>query len=329
MAWIYGGWYSDTILGTGSDDIIIDFYGHNRLEGRGGDDILISGCGNDTLIGDSDKNYVVNGSFEDLSGLSATNFGYVGPIPGWTNTGDGNPEIVRDGWVGMPAADGEYWIDTGTLGARVIDISQNIEGLQAGETYELSFQAGQWQEPSAEPDETMNVYWNGELIATIRPDVIDAYELYQFEIVAGSGDGTNTLRFEGVTDGSSDAQGVVIDDVQIVEAGDDILAGGRGADKMYGGAGDDILYGGRGNDLNSGGSGNDTFLFSFWDGTDVITDFEFGADRIKFLSCGYADFGDLGFSQSGSDTVIDFFSTTIIVENTAPADFSAGDFIFT
>jgi hypothetical protein len=96
--------------------------------------------------------------------------------------------------------------------------------------------------PSPAPDETLNVYWNGELLDNVRPETIDAYETFEFDIVAGSGDGTNTLRFEGVTDGTRDFQGVVIDDVRITavaaeeDGGQDVISGGRGDDEIFGGA---------------------------------------------------------------------------------------------
>lgn len=165
----------------------------------------------------SSGNLLVNGSFEDVSGLKETEFGFTGQLPGWTSAEPHVPELVRDGTVGMPAADGAYWVDTGEKAANVIDLSQKVEGLSPGAMLRLVFQAGQWRKPSAEPDETLNVYWGGERIAVVRPETVGGYELFEFEVVAGAGDGTDTLRFEGVSDGSSDGQGVVLDGVGLFE----------------------------------------------------------------------------------------------------------------
>ncbi len=68
--------------------------------------------------------------------------------------------------------------------------------------------------------------------------------------------------------------------------GNDSLRGGQGNDSLSGGLGADRLSGDLGLDTLSGGSGADIFLFSpgsslFTDaGTDVITDFQNGSDRI-------------------------------------------------
>lgn len=67
----------------------------------------------------------------------------------------------------MPASDGDYWIDTGVQGNNVLDIAQSVAGVEDGAVYEPTFDAGQWQAPSAAPDDTLNVCWNGELIAKL------------------------------------------------------------------------------------------------------------------------------------------------------------------
>ena len=62
--------------------------------------------------------------------------------------------------------------------------------------------------------------------------------------------------------------------------GDDVLAGGPGNDRLYGGRGADRLAGGPGDDRLAGGQGADTFVFGPGDGTDTVTDFTGGTDRI-------------------------------------------------
>jgi len=363
---MFGLWGDDDMKGGAGNDLMFGGSGNDTMDGGEGCDIVVGGCGedlaygglgndyvlgqwgDDVLYGDtgtqtgtgSGVNYVTNGSFEDTTGLSPREFGFVGDIPGWTNAGDGNPEVVQDGWVGMPASDGDYWVDTGTLFNRVIDISQQISGLTNGDTYLLTFDAGQWQEPSPAPDETMNVYWNGELLANVRPETIDGYEQFSFEVTSGSGDGTDTLRFEGVPGDQGDAQGVVIDNIVITdiieEGGDDILKGGSGNDMLYGEAGDDILKGGSGDDINTGGSGADIFVFGKYSGTDIITDFEIGVDTIALYANSHwyhhchesLGFDDLTFTQSGTSTEVDFGNTTIIVEDTVVADLTEDNFWF-
>lgn len=61
--------------------------------------------------------------------------------------------------------------------------------------------------------------------------------------------------------------------------GSDTLDGGQGADELFGGRGIDRLDGGRGKDEMTGGGGADTFIFNTR-GTDTITDFQVGRDKI-------------------------------------------------
>ncbi|WP_420393470.1 calcium-binding protein [Acuticoccus sp.] len=334
LFWAFG---NRNIIGTNSNDSLFGLFGNDTITGGGGDDRIFGGFGNDILYGDgaveaTGPNLVTNGSFELTTGMKSADFGFEGKIPGWINSARGDAEVVRAGIVGMPADDGGYWLDTGAEGAQIVDISQAVAGVLSGETYLLSFAAGQWQAPSAAPDETLNVYWNGDLIATVRPETIDAYEQFEFEVTGGSGDGTNTLRFQGVTDGSSDHQGVVIDDVSLVHlpdgGGDDILVGGFGNDQLIGGRGDDILSGGFGDDVLTGGTGNDTFAFGYFGGCDTITDFVSGQDVIEFDLLWCADISALTIRQRGDDAQIKGFGTTIIVQNTVAADLAADDFFF-
>jgi hypothetical protein len=63
--------------------------------------------------------------------------------------------------------------------------------------------------------------------------------------------------------------------------GDDGLWGDNGDDALWGGAGRDWLWGGRGADRLTGGPGDDTFVVrSRSDGTDTVTDWGEGRDRI-------------------------------------------------
>ena len=64
--------------------------------------------------------------------------------------------------------------------------------------------------------------------------------------------------------------------------GDDTLTGGAGNDDLNGSFDDDTLDGGEGNDTLTGGNGNDLFRFEPFDGSDTITDFGTGDDRLVF-----------------------------------------------
>jgi hemolysin type calcium-binding protein len=86
-------------------------------------------------------------------------------------------------------------------------------------------------------------------------------------------------------------------------AGNDTLDGGAGADRLVGGAGSDRL---------TGGAGADVFVFDSKVGTDNITDFVSGTDKLAFSQAGIR-IGD-------GDTVIDGFATVA-----GPGGFAASD----
>jgi len=86
--------------------------------------------------------------------------------------------------------------------------------------------------------------------------------------------------------------------------GDDKLFGADGKDTLIGGTGNDTLFGGAGKDQLTGDDGSDVFGFLKGEkGTDVITDFEAGVDKID-LSDFNTEFGKLKFKDTGGDVVV-------------------------
>ncbi len=96
-------------------------------------------------------------------------------------------------------------------------------------------------------------------------------------------------------------------------AGNDVINGGDGEDTMLGGqdndmltgeSGNDVLSGDRGFDTLTGGGGADQFLLaaSAQQGSDIITDFQDGVDKIR-LPDGVS-FANLQVQASGTSTLI-------------------------
>ena len=102
------------------------------------------------------------------------------------------------------------------------------------------------------------------------------------DLLIGS-DAANKIQGRG---GDDEIRGRDGNDHLFGEAGDDTLIGGKGGDRLSGGEGDDRL---------TGNSGRDQFLFNAAEneGTDTITDFQDGRDRIRIEG---AEFGDLRLS---------------------------------
>jgi Ca2+-binding RTX toxin-like protein len=112
------------------------------------------------------------------------------------------------------------------------------------------------------------------------------------------------------------------------------LTGSTGADVLLGTGGKDRLDGGAGNDRYSGGTGADVFVFSGAFGSDMVTDYQDGRDKLD-LDAGLT-FASLSLTTLDADTdgVLDdvLISTTtgqtIKLLNTQVGDLSATDFLF-
>uniref|UniRef100_UPI003F6BC395 cadherin-like domain-containing protein n=1 Tax=Roseicyclus sp. TaxID=1914329 RepID=UPI003F6BC395 len=277
-------------IGAG-DDVIDAGAGEDLVFGGGGDDVIIGGADNDTLFGDfgselspgaPDLNLIENGSFEDVSGLTSTFYGFVGTggIPGWT-TSDPNDEvdIHNDSRDGQVATDGANWLDLEASPGN-IRIGQDVQGLVAGEAYELTFDVSDSPNLTATdgPNENVvDVFFGGVLIATIDPSNIGEsdFQTITLNLVAGSGNGSDRLEFQGR--GAEDNLGVAVDNVSLVpttdagiaavldarDGGDDLIDGGTGNDVIAGEGGDDTLDGGTGNDLIFGDSSNTSDVGTF------------------------------------------------------------------
>ncbi|MCR9067341.1 MAG: Hint domain-containing protein [Rhodobacteraceae bacterium] len=312
----------DTLLGEDGDDLIF---------GEGGDDSIDGGIGNDTLFGDSPPegtvlgpNLIVNGSFEDTTGAAATGYGFRADtgIPGWTEDTGEDFDIHNDGRGGVNPTDGNNWLDLDRSPGNV-RVGQDVQGIVDGETYKLTFDAGDgdFLSQSGPGENLVNVYWGGELVGQIDPNP-GTMDTYTFDLVGGAGNGNNRLEFEGT--GTEDNFGASIDKVSLVQVAGDpgdvsgndtitdlsgnntIVSGPVGApDQDFPGDGlpadpdpnddrDSVTTGG-GNDSISTGDDDDTI--NAGGGNDTI---DAGFDDDSVNAGGGADFVEGG---EGSDTI--------------------------
>ena len=124
---------------------------------------LLDGLGNSA---------VVNGSFEDTTGLTATSYGYIGTPNGWAVTnGLGEPvqiKVYTNNKRGIVATNGIAWVDMSGGGSLNDTLSfrfqrrmaQVIAGLTLGDTYTLRFDAALMSLASG----GISVLWNGDLV---------------------------------------------------------------------------------------------------------------------------------------------------------------------
>jgi ELWxxDGT repeat protein len=109
----------------------------------------------------------------------------------------------------------------------------------------------------------------------------------------------NSDRIEGLN-GNDTLSGLVGNDTLLGGNGNDSLVGGAGNDSLVGGNNSDTLVGGNGNDTLTGGVGfdvltgganNDIFVLKNSNGSDSITDFKLGSDKVGLT--GGLEFEDL------------------------------------
>lgn len=108
--------------------------------------------------------------------------------------------------------------------------------------------------------------------------------------------------------------------------GDDTLRGGAGIDTLVGGFGDDELEGGAAADVLTGDWGADRFLFSATSGSDRVTDFEDGIDRIQIAGFTFAN---VTIADSGADVLITFGTARVRLSGVDHNLITADDFLFT
>ncbi len=112
----------------------------------------------------------------------------------------------------------------------------------------------------------------------------------------------------------SDGNGGIDSATITVNVTNDALYGDEGSDRLWGDDGDDILRGGLGNDILtgddfSGGTGDDVFVLALGAGTDIITDFGNGNDKIG-LAEGLT-FADLAITGAGDNMLIQYLETIL------------------
>ena len=293
---------NDTVFGTGGNDTLDGGSGNDRLNGEAGDDHIFGGDGADTILGGTGNdrisaddfvptgpNLIVNGSFEDTTGMTPAGFGFQGAggsVPGWTDANGSSVDFHSDGRGGLTATDGANWLDMeGDAGQQLV-ISQTVTGLQPDGIYQLSFDASDLSnaDDGTAQGNTIDVYWNGQLIDSIDPPD-GGWQTYTYNLVGGAGDGTGTLEFRGA--GASDSQGASLDSVELyatteTTGANDLVTAGDGNDTIFAGAGADTVTGGAGDDridLGAGDTATDTVVVSDGDGADTMTGFEGPVDN--------------------------------------------------
>ncbi|MCV6592972.1 MAG: hypothetical protein OIF48_08485, partial [Silicimonas sp.] len=165
-------------------------------------------------------------------------------------------------------------------GSGVDNLYQDVQ-TNSGQSYELSFQAAA---RSGSVGESIEVYWDGALVGTIQP-TSTSFSTFSFE-VTGTG-GMDRLEFREPAGESNNGNGPLLDNISLVQLGDDTLDGGAGNDTLTGGTGSDHL---------SGGAGHDTAIYD-GDLADFAISYDSGSQTFTITD------QNLGDGNEGTDSV--------------------------
>ncbi|WP_052269604.1 calcium-binding protein [Leisingera sp. ANG-M6] len=356
-----GGAGHDQLTGQTGRDTLAGRDGDDRLAGGRDNDVLRGGAGNDTLLGESGADFLAASKGDDrLYGSSGNDTlrGEAGTDKLWGGTGTDHLE-GGDGDDQLWGGDGNdrLW---GGEGADMLDGSDGHDRL-AGQTGRDTLAGGEGDDRLAGGQD------NDVLLGGSGDDTLLG-EGGADDLAAGGGNdrlygsgGSDTLRGEGGADklwggsgtdrlaggrGNDVLDGGSGDDTLLGESGADFLAAGSGddrlygssgndtlrgeagADRLWGGTGADLLEGGSGNDRLAGGEGADVFVFAGSHGSDTVTDFTPGLDRIRLSGTGADSFADLEIRQAGDGVLADSGSGWILLEGLRPDQLAADDFLF-
>jgi serralysin len=316
---LLGSPVNDTLAGTAGDDTLNGLAGNDVLLGNAGDDTLIGGLGVDTLRGGEGDDLLQGGASGDTyqfgagsgndviqeSDATALVVDTLVIDAGSGNLAGGEVHLTRssgdaaDLVLTITSGDNADVVDTltidGFFNGDAISASGGIEQIrftdgnvtltQAQVQSELlkATSSGDWIRGyngndainGLEGDDTLaGAAGNDTLIGNLGDDVLDGglgADLLQgnlgMDTLVG-GDGNDIL------DGGAAADSLRGD------AGADVLLGGAGDDTLDGGLGADTLTGGAGSDRLTGGADIDRFVLNSLTGTDEITDFVSGIDKI-------------------------------------------------
>jgi Ca2+-binding RTX toxin-like protein len=263
----------DTLSGGAGDDVIVGSLGADLISGGEGRDILVAGLIDPT-------NLIVNGSFETQDGANSARqfilddgddyngvtYRFASTLFGWTRSGADGGDIELNTYGtngGFDRGNGSVVLDLEVDPGENVSIYQEVAGLPGGSALILSFAAGQATGGSlgANPSATLEVVWNGVVVATIV-STSTAMTQHAF-VVTASGTGQDRLEFRE-TGAGADARGTALDAVALnfitpgFDGAANTLVGGSGGDTLLGDVGNDSLRGDQGADLLVGGEGVDT-----------------------------------------------------------------------
>ena len=340
--WFSGGKHDDIIDGGDGNDIIKGDSGDDHLRGGAGNDDIKGGSGDDIITDDSGDNILDGGSGNDIITASGGGSNTINGRSGDDTLLALDGDTVMKGSSGndhLQAASGTNRLEGGSGNDTIIGGSgaDTIKGGNDDDVIDAG--AGDDIVSGGKGDDV--IVFSGDIAATGN-DVIDGnsgFDTLDFSALTGAMQPAVALRVDIQSDtahiGDQQASINGIESV-IGTTGNDELLGSHAAESLFGNAGDDVLAGAGGADLLDGGFGHDhltggadadTFRFDLIDGeTDIIADFQVGADIIDFAGHGLA-FADITIMDTNGSTLLSAHGHSIELIGVAPNALTEADFL--
>ena len=351
-----GGGGTDYLLGGGGADTIYGGDGGDWLRGGSGDDTIYGGERADTIFGDEGDDTIYGGEGDDTiidadgddtltGGDGADTFSFIGGGKFAGVDGTGN-NTITDFDTANDEIDLSQFTTTITFaqlqGKMSTVTDPNDSTVVTGVKIDLTdFGGGTITLEGVTSTSTLTAEMfclpdcESPVDEVLVDDPVMGNENRNFYIGYENDDTYTTLGGNDIVfaeEGDDTIYGGEGDDYLVGGEGADTIEGGADDDWLYGGEGDDTITGGTGDDTLTGGAGADTFVFASGDGSDTITDFTNGTDKIDLSAISsISGFTDLTVTQDGDDTKIDLSSHgggEIVLEEFTSTDLGAADFDF-
>lgn len=284
---------SSSINGTGNalDNVLIGNSGTNTLKGGSGDDTYYVSSGDKATEGPSagtdtvyaDVTWKLAANFEHLILIGAAAIDGRGNSRDNTITGNDAANML-DGGAGTDVLVGGLGDDTYVVNSKTDTLTELADGgidtVQSSVTFTL-----------ASLDNIENLALTGAKAINATGNALD-------NLLSGNS-GKNTMKGDA---GSDLLQGGAGNDRLSDSGGAGLYDGGAGTDTLTGSGGNEMFLGGTGNDTLTTDTGADIIAFNQGDGKDVVKA-STGTDNTVSLGGGI-QYGDLTFTRSGSDLVL-------------------------